>query len=103
MIETQTNRSKRTEQASRAEREAALDRVFARPLWDEYDVATVLGVAIDTVRHMKSRNEIPGIVQINQRCWRVHRDAFLEYFKRNGLPTRGRGRPRKASTPPDRP
>jgi len=82
-------------------RETALDRIFARPLWDENDVATVLGVAIDTVRHMKSRNEIPGVVQVNQRCWRIHRDAFLEHFKENGMPRRSRGRPRKTAEPPE--
>jgi hypothetical protein len=83
-------------------REAALDRVFARPLWDEHDLATVLDAAIDTIRHMKSRHEIPGVVQINQRCWRVHRDAFLEHFKQIGMPRR-RGRPRKGSAEPKSP
>ena len=87
--------SRRTNSA--ISREDALDHVFGRPLWDEHDLATVFDAAIDTVRHMKSRDEIPGIVQVNQRCWRVHRDAFLEHFKLRGMPKRPRGRPRASS------
>ena len=87
--------------SSPSAREIALDRALARPLWDENDLAVVFNVAVDTIRHMKVRGEIPAIVQINQRCWRVHRDAFLEHFRRKGTPSAPRGRPRKGAAVDD--
>jgi len=76
-----------------AERSLQLDKIYARPLWDEHDLAVIFDVKVDTVRDMKQRAEIPGIVQINQRAWRVSRDAFLELMKLKGMPQPKRGRP----------
>ena len=68
--------------------------LMKKPLWEEVDVANFYDVTIDTLRHMKSRNEIPAIVQTNLRTWHIHRDAFLEHFKIGGMPKGGPGRPR---------
>jgi hypothetical protein len=79
-----------------AEREAALERVFAKPLWEEDDLAVIFNVTVESIRHMKVRGEIPAVVQINLRTWRVHRDAFLAYFREQGTPKPRRGRPPRA-------
>ena len=88
----QLNDSERPEGADCA-REVALQRIMSKPLWDEKDLAVLFDVCIDTIRHMKSRGEIPGIVQINLRAWLVHRDVFLEELKQKAMPRSGRGRP----------
>jgi len=79
-------------------REEDLARIFAKPLWDENDLAVLLNVEVETIRHMKVRGEIAAIVQVNKRCWRVSRDAYIEHFKVRGMPKKGRGRPPKRTT-----
>ena len=81
------------------DRQSRLDRIFARPLWDETDIAVILDVQVDTIRHMKSRGEMPAVVHLNKRCWRVSRDAFIRYFEVNGAPQKKRGRPVSARRP----
>jgi hypothetical protein len=75
------------------DRQSHLDRIFARPLWDETDIAVILDVQVDTIRHMKSRGELPAVVHLNKRCWRVSRDAFIRHFEINGASKNRRGRP----------
>lgn len=76
------------------DRNQVMADLMAKPIWEEADVAAFYDVSIDALRHMKSRKEIPALVQVNLRTWRVHRDAFLEYFKRAGMPKSKAGRPR---------
>ena len=83
-----------TELSETLERGATLERVMLLPLWGEHQLAIILEVKIDTVRHMKSRGEIPGVVNLNMRKWFVHRDAFLEHIKQRGMPQTSIGRPR---------
>ena len=76
------------------ERSETRDQAMARTLWDENDLAIILDVKLDTLRHMKARGEIPGVVQINLRKWFVHRDAFLEHIRQAGMPKATPGRTR---------
>jgi len=74
-------------------REQKLMLIYAKPMWDEEDLAILFDVTVDTIRDMKQRNEIYGVVRFNLRSWRVSRDAFLEMLKEKGLPQPKRGRP----------
>ncbi len=80
------------------DREQVMSKLMSKPIWEEADVAAFFDVSIDALRHMKSRNEIPAIVQTNLRTWHIHRDAFLEHFKREGMPKNSAGRPRGSKT-----
>jgi len=85
--------SKATEK-QKPNRSRILAELMQKPIWEEADVALFYNVTVDTLRHMKSRNEIPGIVQTNLRTWHIHRDAFLEHFKQRGMPKSSPGRPK---------
>jgi hypothetical protein len=88
------HRFRRVHRSSASLRDRQLDRIMKRPLWGEEELAVVLDMTIDALRHMKARKELPGVVQINQRKWFVHRDAFLEHIKQRGMPKSTAGRPR---------
>src|SRR5438874_1873200 len=90
-----------TPSGSTVNRADALERIMQRPLWEEEDLAIVLNVTVDSVRHMKSRGELPGVAQLNLRKWFVHRDAFLEHIKQRGMPKATPGRPRGSQTTRD--
>ena len=87
-----------TESGQCVQRSSVLAGVMLLPLWGEQELAIVLEVKIDTVRHMKSRGEIPGVVNLNMRKWFVHRDAFLEHIKQRGMPQASIGLPRGSKT-----
>ena len=69
------------------DREQQLERIFQKPIWDANDLALILDVKIGTVMHMRSRNQLPGLIQINLRKWVVNRDEFM---KGKGMAKRGR-------------
>ena len=83
-----------------ADREAQLRQVMEKEIWGEGDLAVFFNVKVDTIRHMKSRGEIPGTVNINNRLWRIHRDVLIAHFKSAGMPHTRKGRPQGSKPKP---
>ena len=100
-IDESANKPDENQRDPARERRLMLDQIMQLPLWGEDELALILDVKIDSVRHMKARGEIPGIVNLNLRKWFIHRDAFLEHIKQRGMPKAPPGRPRGSKAADD--